>query len=122
MFSNVNKQFLIFMFFIFLSCIFWLIMTLNETYEKEIKIPVQVVNIPQNIVLTSAATDTVRVTLRDKGWVLTTYLYGRKAGVIHVPFKTYDRGNGTFGDLMITFNVTLPTNHSSLPLALRAIY
>ena len=95
MFSNVNKQFLIFMFFIFLSCIFWLMMTLNETYEKEIKIPVQVVNIPQNIVLTSTATDTVRVTLRDKGWVLTTYLYGRKAGVIHVPFKTYDRGNGT---------------------------
>ena len=26
--------------------------------------------------------------------------------------KGYDRGDGTFGDLIITFNVTLPTNLS----------
>ena len=38
LFSNLNKQFLIFLFFLFLSSIFWLIMTLNGTYEKEIKI------------------------------------------------------------------------------------
>ena len=42
LFSNLNKQFLIFLFFFFLSGVFWLIMTLNDTYEKEIKIPVRV--------------------------------------------------------------------------------
>ena len=31
---------------------------------------------------------------------------------VRVRGKGYDRGNGTFGDLMITFNVTLPTNLS----------
>ena len=31
-----------------LSAIFWLILTLNEGYEKELKIPVRVVNIPKN--------------------------------------------------------------------------
>ena len=35
----LNKQFLIFLFFLILSSVFWLIMTLNETYEKEMTIP-----------------------------------------------------------------------------------
>ena len=95
LFSNVNKQFLIFMFFLFLSGIFWLIITLNETYEKDIKIPVQVVGIPKNVVLTSVPVDTVRATIRDKGWVMMVYLYTDRLGIIQIPFKNYDRGRGT---------------------------
>ena len=37
----LNKQFLIFLFFLILSSVFWLIMTLNETYEKEMTIPLR---------------------------------------------------------------------------------
>lgn len=94
LFSNLNKQFLIFVFFLFLSGIFWLIMTLNETYEKEIKIPTQVVNIPKNAVLISAPIDTIRVTVRDKGWVILSYLYGQKQGMIQINFKSNDKGHG----------------------------
>ena len=53
-----------------LSAVFWLILTLNETYEKELKVPVRIVNVPKNVVLTSSADDTVRITVRDKGWVI----------------------------------------------------
>jgi hypothetical protein len=42
-------------------------MTLNDTYEKEIKIPVRVNNIPKNVVLTSSSNDTIRVVVRDLG-------------------------------------------------------
>jgi len=52
LFSNMNKQFFTFLFFLVLSALFWLFLTLNETYEKEIKLPYQVVNIPKNVVLT----------------------------------------------------------------------
>jgi hypothetical protein len=99
LFSNVNKQFLVFMFFLFLSFIFWLIITLNETYEKEIKIPAQVVGIPKNVVLTSVPVDTVRTTIRDKGWVMMVYLYTDRLGTIQIPFRSYDhgRGNGSVG-------------------------
>lgn len=99
LFSNVNKQFLVFTFFLFLSFIFWLIITLNETYEKEIKIPARVVGIPKNVVLTSVPVDTVRTTIRDKGWVMMVYLYTDRLGTIQIPFKSYDRGrgNGTVG-------------------------
>ena len=95
MFSSVNKQFLVFLFFLFLSGIFWLMMTLNETYEKELKIPVRVVGIPKSVVLTSTPIDTVRITVRDKGWMLMGYLCGDKLGKLSINFKTYDRGNGT---------------------------
>ena len=37
LFSRTNGEFLIFLFFLILSGIFWLLMTLNETYEKEIQ-------------------------------------------------------------------------------------
>ena len=76
MFSKVNKELLIFLFFLGLSGIFWLNMALNETYEKEFAIPVSVVGIPKNAVLTSDEVDTVRMTIRDKGFTLLTYMYG----------------------------------------------
>lgn len=94
LFSNLNKQFLVFMFFLFLSAIFWLIITLNETYEKELKIPVTVSNIPKNVVLTSTPMDTLRVTVRDKGWMMFSYMYSENRPMLKVNFKSYDRGNG----------------------------
>ena len=94
MFSNVNKQFLIFLFFLLLSGISWLILTLNETYEYELKVPVRLANVPKNIVITSEETDTVRVGVRDKGWQLVNYIFGDKLKLLRVSFKNYERGNG----------------------------
>jgi len=93
-FSNMNKQLLILVFFVLLSAIFWLMLTLNETYEKELKVPVRIVNIPKKVVLTSAAVDTLRLTIRDKGWVLLSYMFGEKKPELSVNYKNYDRGNG----------------------------
>lgn len=95
LFSSVNREFLVFLFFLALSGVFWLMMTLNETYEKELKIPVCIVNVPQNVVLTSDATDTVRVTLSDKGFVLLGYMYGDMLRPIKLNFKNYMRTQGS---------------------------
>jgi len=94
LFSNVNKQFLTFLFFLMLSGIFWLTITLNETYEREVKVPVQMVGIPKNVVLTSPAVDTVRVTIRDKGWMIVAYMYGERLPIVSLNFKNFDRGSG----------------------------
>lgn len=94
LFSNLNKQFFTFLFFVLLSAVFWLILTLNETYEKEVKVPCRIVNIPKNVVLTSASIDTVRITVRDKGWMLLSYLYGDRRPMLSINFKNYDHGNG----------------------------
>ena len=94
LFSNMNKQLLTFLFFLILSGIFWLTITLNETYERELKIPVQIVGIPKNVVLTSPAVDTVRATIRDKGWMIVAYLHGDRIPKVTLNYKNYDRGNG----------------------------
>ncbi|MBO6186956.1 MAG: YbbR-like domain-containing protein [Prevotella sp.] len=91
----INRQFLVFLFFVVLSAIFWIIQTFNETYEKEIKIPVHIVNVPKNVVLTSAEVDTVRLTVRDKGWMIFSYLYGDLQFELRLNYKNYDKGNGT---------------------------
>lgn len=89
LFRLLNKEFLIFLFFLFLSGVFWLMMTLNETYEKELKIPVRLVGVPRNIVITTDLSDSVRVTLRDKGFVLISYMIHNKLSPLIVNFDTY---------------------------------
>ena len=95
LFSKANKELMLFVFFLALSGIFWLQTTLNEVYEHEFAIPVSVVGIPKNAVLTSDETDTVRMTIRDKGITLLTYKYGDILRKITFNFKNYSRGNGT---------------------------
>ena len=73
LFSGLNKEFLIFLFFLALSGIFWLMMTLNETSEREFNIPVQLTGVPRNAVITGELPDTVHITVRDKGFTLVNY-------------------------------------------------
>lgn len=95
LFSRTNREFLIFLFFLTLSGIFWLLMTLNEVYEKEVVVPVHITGVPSDIMLTSDETDTIKVTVRDRGIILMTYLYGEALTHVEVNFKNYDQGNGT---------------------------
>lgn len=88
LFSSANREFLTFFFFLVLSTIFWLMTVLNETYEREIGVPAYLVNIPKNVVVTSDMEDTVRVTVRDKGFALLAYTYGEGIRPINVNFQS----------------------------------
>ena len=97
LFSSLNKEFLIFLFFLLLSGAFWLMMALNETYEEELKVPVRLVGMPRNAVMTDEPADTVKVTVRDKGFTLVTYKYGHWFRPLTFKFSTYaneDQGHG----------------------------
>ena len=93
-FSSINKEFLIFLFFLFLSGTFWLVLSLNETYEREIKVPVRLVGVPKNVVITSDSEDTIRVTVRDKGYALVTYMFGDVVRPLEINFKNYAKTEG----------------------------
>lgn len=88
LFSSANREFLTFFFFLVLSTIFWLMTALNETYEREIGVPAYLVNVPKNVVVTSDMEDTVRVTVRDKGFALLAYTYGEGIRPINVNFQS----------------------------------
>lgn len=97
LFSSLNKEFLIFLFFLLLSGAFWLMMALNETYEEELKVSVRLVGMPRNAVMTDEPADTVKVTVRDKGFTLVTYKYGHWFRPLTFKFATYaneDQGHG----------------------------
>lgn len=89
LFSKLNKEFLIFVFFLFLSTVFWCINTLNETFETEILVPIEVTDLPSNVVITSNTNDTLRVVLRDKGINLLKYLFQSETKPLEVGFSEF---------------------------------
>ncbi len=93
LFSKANREFLTFLFFLAFATVFWFMSTLNETYEQEVEIPIHYTNIPNNVVLTSDDTDTIKATLSDKGLVLMSYLYGGAMPAIQVDFRKYATGS-----------------------------
>lgn len=95
LFSSVNKEFLFFLFFLLLSSAFWLSMTLDEMYEKEISVPIRLVNIPKNTIITTEMNDTVVMTVRDKGFAFMGYLNSNRFRPINLNFATY--ANNTTG-------------------------
>lgn len=87
-----NREFLIFLFFFALSAVFWLLQTLNETFETEITVPLKLQNVPNNLIITSDLPDELRVTVQDKGSVLMKYLYGQPFAPVTVDYKNYEFG------------------------------
>ncbi len=97
-----GKEFLVFLFFLALSGIFWLMMTLNETYEVEYKVPLTIAGVPKNVVMTSDPSDSVRVTIKDKGFVIMTYSVYHQLRPLTVRFSTY---------------ANTKTGHGAIPIA-----
>lgn len=95
LFSKANREFLIFLLFLLVAGIFWLMMTLNETFEKDVKFHVRYVHVPQDVVLTSGDTDSVRVNISDKGFSLMSYIYSAGDIPIDIDFSKYAGINGT---------------------------
>lgn len=92
--SSINKEFLTFLVFLALSTGFWFVVVFNETYEKELPVPVTMVNVPRNIIITDPLPDTIRVTVRDKGMALLPYFYGTSITPVKVDFQSANKGNG----------------------------
>ncbi len=110
LFSRTNREFLIFLFFLALSAVFWLMLTLNETYEQEVEVPVRMSNVPSDIMLTSEETDTIRVVIRDRGVTLLSYIYGDALRKVEADFKSYDLSGGT-GTIPATELAKIVQNH-----------
>ena len=72
-----SREFLIFLFFVFVSASFWLLQTLDDHYETEFSVPIKLKNVPQDVVITSDLPSDLRVTVGDRGTVLINYMLGR---------------------------------------------
>ena len=66
LFGWLGREFLIFLFFLAVAGIFWLMTTLNDNFEQELKMPLRLVNVPKNVVITSGENDTHRARQRHQ--------------------------------------------------------
>ena len=85
----LSKDFFVFLFFLVMSAIFWVLTTLNETYESDVEVRLELADIPANTVITEPLPDTIRVMVRDKGYYLVKYLYFDNMRVVRLPFHLY---------------------------------
>lgn len=82
------KEALIFFCFILLAFGFWLLQSLQQEYEIDIKIPVKYKNVPLDISFTKTPPEIITVKVKDKGSVLLNYSFGRSFAPIEVNMKT----------------------------------
>lgn len=88
-----GREFLLFLFFFFVSCSLWLMMTLNKYYETEIKIPLRVKKIPEELYAVSTNDEQITLKLRDRGTVLFNYTM-QTFLPITIEYKDFLKQNG----------------------------
>src|SRR3712207_6101631 len=77
-------------------------MALEETYERELDIPVRLVNVPRNAIVTTPIDDTLKVMVRDKGFAHFSYAFGAKIRPINLNFNTYANKSTGYGQVPIS--------------------
>lgn len=92
--SRKSGEFLIFLFFVFVSFTFWLLQVLNDDYETELSVPLRMKNVPENVVMTSELPSHLKVGVKDRGTVLVNYLFGQTFFPVTIDFNDYmDKGS-----------------------------
>ncbi|MBR1594031.1 MAG: YbbR-like domain-containing protein [Alloprevotella sp.] len=99
-----TKQALTFLFFLVLSATFWLFTTLNDDYREEMDVDLQLVNVPENVVITTDPPSHLRISVRDKGFMILSYRYWQERKPVTIDFgSVVGRGNASG-------NVTIPSS------------
>lgn len=70
---HLSRDLFVFLFFLVVSAGFWLLQTLDETFEKDLHVPIQLVDVPDDIVITSPLPDELTVSVRDRGATFIRY-------------------------------------------------
>ncbi|KAA6318878.1 hypothetical protein EZS27_031160, partial [termite gut metagenome] len=86
--TNNSKEFLIFLFFLFIATMFWLSQTLSFEYETEISIPIQVKD-TSNMILTSEPVNKLQIVVKDKGTILLHYIFIKQFVPLTIDFTEY---------------------------------
>ena len=76
---------------------FWLLQKLDDAFETDIVVPLELTGVPKGVVITDSLPQEIRFTIRDRGTNLFHYLRnsGRFAKPITLDFSLYDDGNSS---------------------------
>lgn len=91
-----SKEVLIFLFFVGLSLLFWMTQTMQDEFEVEYKVPIEIIGLPESTMVTSEFPKYISVMVKDKG---TTLFARRQTGgftPIVIDYKDYTLERGAF--------------------------
>lgn len=85
---------LVFLFFLAVSFGFWLLQSLNETLERDVRVALQLTGVPDDIVIIDSLPSTFSVTLHDRGLTLARHSFSSlfRPNRIKIDFSEYDTG------------------------------
>ena len=88
-----GRDMLVFAFFLAVSFGFWLLQKLDDTFDADIRVPLELVGVPKGTVITTPLPSEVTVTIQDRGTNLFNYRR-RSKGIqpIKLDFSVYDAG------------------------------
>ncbi|MBQ7443259.1 MAG: YbbR-like domain-containing protein [Bacteroidaceae bacterium] len=95
-----SRETAVFLFFVVISALFWLMQTLNGTFEMKMEFPLVHDSVPTNIVITSDMPGEAVVTVSDRGTALMKYVLGTKRLPVTVGFTAHDNGS-TYGHVVV---------------------
>lgn len=87
-----SHEVLVFAFFLCVSGGFWLLQTLNETFEVEIQVPLRLVGVPDNVLVTTELPSELSVMVKDRGSSIIRYYRENQLPPVEVDFTKYDNG------------------------------
>ena len=113
-----NKQLLTFALFFAISSLFWLFVTLNENIREELSLPIKLINVPENVVITTELPTDIQVSAIGKGGTMLLYKFKNDRQTIIIDFKAF--ANNT-GRIVVSSTEILKQVAAALPSGLQVI-
>ena len=106
--KDSSRDMMVFAFCLLVSGGFWMLQKLDDTFEADIKVPLELTGVPSDVIITTPLPEQITFTVRDRGTNLVHYMRsvdirkpivldysvydnGGKTGVAHIPMTDIQR-------------------------------
>lgn len=90
LFSKKTKNLMVFLFFFAMATVFWIIQKLEDPINVSVTVPVQLTNVPKDIIITTELPPKMQITVRDKGNELLPLFWNPRLDTLKIDFRDYD--------------------------------
>lgn len=90
--SRRGRDALMFLLFLTISAVLWLVLSLNEEEQFDVRLPMKITHVPDSVTLISPGPEAINVSLRARGTQVIKMLAGSKP-TVNIDFRAY-RSNG----------------------------
>lgn len=89
-FSKRSKNILVFLFFFAMASAFWVVQKLDEAITLKVTVPVQLSNVPKDVIITTELPQKMQIKVRDKGSELLSLFWEPILDTLSIDFDLYD--------------------------------